>query len=66
MPRGHSPGVLPEEWWDHWLDPHTIGDRALVEAAVAASRPVTQSLSFYEVAPITGNGPELIEPVRAA
>ncbi len=60
------PVVLPEEWWDHWLDPTTTGDQALVDAAVAASRSVAESLTFYQVAPITGNGPELIEPVKAA
>ena len=62
-----TPVVLPEEWWDHWLDPHTTGDQDLVDQAVEASRPLTASLRFYEVAPITrdGNGPELIEPVSA-
>lgn len=60
------PVILPEEWWDHWLDPHTPGDQALVDAAVAASRATAEELSFYAVAPITGNGPELIEPVQAA
>ena len=57
------PVVLPEEWWDQWLDPHTTGDQGLVDAAVAASIPVAASLRFHEVAPIQGNGPELIEPV---
>lgn len=61
-----SPVVLPEAWWDHWLDPHTPGDQALVDAAVAASRAVAETLTFHQVAPITGDGPELIEPVMAA
>ncbi len=60
-----TPVILPEEWWDRWLDPNTPGNQALVEAAVAASRTVAEDLQFYEVGPITGNGPELIEP-RAA
>jgi putative SOS response-associated peptidase YedK len=60
-----TPVVLPEEWWDQWLDPHTTGDQDLVDAAVAASRPLAAELRFYEVAPVTGNGPELIEPVGA-
>ena len=59
-----TPVPLPEEWWDQWLDPATEGDQALVDAAVAASREVVESLNFYEVAPITGNGPELIEPIE--
>ncbi|NYJ19322.1 SOS response-associated peptidase [Glaciibacter psychrotolerans] len=58
------PVVLPEEWWDHWLDPTTVGDQSLVDAAVAASRETADLLSFYEVGPITGNGPELLEPVN--
>ncbi|MDJ0348212.1 SOS response-associated peptidase [Cryobacterium sp. PH29-G1] len=60
-----TPVVLPEEWWDQWLDPATAGDQTFVDAAVASSRPVLESLNFYEVAPVTGNGPELIEPVDA-
>ncbi|TFD48137.1 MULTISPECIES: SOS response-associated peptidase [Cryobacterium] len=60
-----TPVVLPEEWWDQWLDPHTAGDQSLVDAAVAASRPPAAGLRFYEVAPLAGaaNGPELTEPV---
>ena len=60
-----TPVVLPDEWWDQWLDPHTQGTQGLVDAAVAASRPLTATLRFHEVAPIpgSGNGPELIEPV---
>ncbi|MFO7689217.1 MAG: SOS response-associated peptidase [Cryobacterium sp.] len=57
------PVALPEERWDQWLDPRTVGDQDLVAAAVAASREVTETLDFYEVAPVRGNGPELIEPL---
>lgn len=59
------PVVLPEEWWDHWLDPHTKGDQGLANAAVDASRPLAASLQFYAVAPLPadGNGPELLEPI---
>lgn len=60
-----TPVALPEEWWDQWLDPTAEGDQTLVDAAVAASRAVTRSLDFYEVAPVIGNGPELIEPVTS-
>jgi putative SOS response-associated peptidase YedK len=59
-----SPVALPEEWWDQWLAPATQGDQALVDAAVAVSRTVMESLNFYEVAPVKGNGPELIEPLN--
>lgn len=57
------PVALPEEWWDQWLDPQTVGDQDLLSAAVTASREVTEALDFYAVAPVTGNGPELIEPL---
>lgn len=63
-----TPVVLPDEWWDQWLDPHTPGDQRLVDAAVEASRPLAAGLRFYEVArlPADGNGPELLEPVVAS
>lgn len=57
------PVIVAEEWWDQWLDPHTVGDQDLVNAAVAASRESAESLRYYEVAPVRGDGPELIEPV---
>ncbi len=57
------PVVLAEEWWDQWLDPHTVGDQALVDAAALASREPGGALRFHEVARVSGNGPELIEPV---
>ncbi len=59
-----TPVALPEEWWDHWLDPDTEGDQALVDAAVASSREIVESLNFYQVAPVTGNGPELIGSIN--
>ena len=57
------PVVLPEETWDQWLDPHTVGDQDFVDAAVGASAESVEGLTFYQVAPLTGDGPELIEPV---
>lgn len=57
------PVTLPEEWWDQWLDPHTEGNQDLVMAAVSASRGVADDLRFHEVAPLIGNGPQLISPV---
>ncbi|MEB0200177.1 SOS response-associated peptidase [Cryobacterium sp. 5I3] len=57
------PVVLPEETWDQWLDPHTVGDQEFVDAAVAASAESVEGLRFHEVAPLIGDGPELIEPV---
>jgi putative SOS response-associated peptidase YedK len=59
-----TPVALPEDWWDQWLDPAAEGDQALVDAAVAASTTVMESLNFYEVGPVKGDGPELIEPLH--
>ncbi|MFM9920890.1 SOS response-associated peptidase [Lacisediminihabitans sp. H27-G8] len=36
--------MLPEEWWDQWLDPTVAGTQELVDAAVAAALPVASSL----------------------
>lgn len=58
------PVVLDMEFWEQWLDPTVVGDQSLVDAAVAASRPVAQELEFHQVAPLGENGPELIEPVE--
>ena len=57
------PVLLSEEHWDRWLDPHTEGDQALVDAVVDGSRETAAALAFYQVAPVTGDAPELIEPV---
>lgn len=57
------PVVLPEECWDAWLDPHTEGDQALVDAVVEASIEAAAGLAFYQVAPVTGDAPELLEPL---
>lgn len=57
------PVVLPEEGWDRWLNPHVAGDQALVQSAVLASAEAAAALTFYPVAPVTGNAPELLEPV---
>ncbi|MBC7593500.1 MAG: SOS response-associated peptidase [Kineosporiaceae bacterium] len=60
-----NPVMLPESWWDRWLDPTIEGTQELVDAAVNAALPVASSLEVYEVAriPFKGNGPQLIKPV---
>ncbi|TQL46662.1 putative SOS response-associated peptidase YedK [Homoserinimonas aerilata] len=60
-----NPVPLPRDWWDDWLNPELEGDQSFVDAAVQAALPVAQSLEFYEVAPLRGDGPELLEPVRS-
>jgi len=57
-----NPVPLPEQYWDEWLNPSTVGTQELVDAAVAAAIPVASGLSEYAVNPLRGNGPDLIEP----
>jgi putative SOS response-associated peptidase YedK len=57
-----TPVTLPETMWDAWLDPLTVGDQALVDAAVTAAQPVAATLTAYPVRPLRGDGPALIEP----
>jgi putative SOS response-associated peptidase YedK len=58
-----NPMPLPRDFWDDWLSPALDGDQAFVDAAVAASVPVAEALSYHEVAPVRGDGPELIAPL---
>jgi putative SOS response-associated peptidase YedK len=58
-----NPVPLAPEFWSDWLNPEIVGDQAFVEAAVAASVPVAESLEYYEVGPVTGDGPELTLPL---
>ena len=57
-----NPVMLPRDWWDDWLAPEVHGDQTFVDAAVAASVPVAQSLRSHPVAPLRDNGPQLILP----
>ena len=57
------PVVLPEECWDQWLDPHSTGDQDLVNAVLGASAEAAAGLTFYQVAPITGDAPDLLDPL---
>ncbi|MEY2847965.1 MAG: hypothetical protein RI885_630 [Actinomycetota bacterium] len=59
-----TPVTLPPQLWKAWLDPDTLGDAHLVEAAVAASLPEAEQLVITPVAPI-GNVDHagLIEPL---
>lgn len=55
------PVFLADEVLEDWLDPNTVGDQLLLDAAAEASIPL--KLREYEVAPLRGDGPELILPV---
>lgn len=58
-----APVMLPREVWDEWLDPTVEGDQALVDMVVAESDQVLSRLELHAVAPLRGDGPQLIEPV---
>jgi putative SOS response-associated peptidase YedK len=59
-----NPVPLPRDWWDHWLDPTIVGDQDLLDEAVRAALPLAETLEFHEVAPVKGDGPELIAPLN--
>src|SRR5690606_29352048 len=61
-----TPVVLPREWWAAWLDSGVEGDQGMVDAAVAASVPVADGLEFFEVGPVRGDGPGLVERVSGS
>ena len=58
-----NPVPLPHDMWDDWLNPKIEGDQALVDAAGQAALPIASKLEVYEVGPVRGDGPALIEPV---
>jgi putative SOS response-associated peptidase YedK len=57
-----NPVPLPRDAWEQWLDPTVVGDQGLVDWAVAEALPVADALAFRRVAPLRGDGPQLIEP----
>jgi putative SOS response-associated peptidase YedK len=63
-----NPVMLPESWWDRWLDPKVEGNQELVDAAVQAALPLASALEVYAVAPLPfrGDGAALIAPLPAA
>lgn len=59
-----TPVTLPQDWWADWLDPATVGDQSLVDAAVVASTPVAENLAIRAIAPLTNDDHEaLINPL---
>lgn len=60
-----TPVTLPASFWDEWLDAGQEGDQTLVDAAVAAATPVAEALEFHQVAPLRGDGPELVKPISS-
>jgi putative SOS response-associated peptidase YedK len=60
-----NPVILPEDMWEHWIDPSVAGDQRLVDEAVRAGVAAAGELVFDQVAPIPSgaDGPELVVPV---
>ena len=58
-----SPVALPRDSWSWWLDPATTGNQGLVDEAVQASHTVFHDVEAYPVAPLRGDGPELLSPL---
>lgn len=56
------PVFMSDELLADWLDPKTEGDRLLLDAVSEASVPISEQLREYAVAPLRGDGPELILP----
>lgn len=46
-----EPLYLASELYDDWLDPHTRGNQELLDAVMAASTPVAESLEFRTIGP---------------
>ena len=57
-----SPVALPRDEWQWWLDPSEKGDQDFIDRAVALSTQVFSSVEAYPVAPLRGDGPELLAP----
>ncbi|WP_053353934.1 SOS response-associated peptidase [Leucobacter musarum] len=56
------PVFLADELITDWLDPETVGDELLLAAASEGAVGISEQLHEWEVRPLRGDGPELIEP----
>ena len=66
MDRLHTrmPVIMSASLLNEWLDPHEPGSQLLVDAVSDASVTEAEGLIMYPVAPLRGDGPELIQPSR--
>lgn len=55
-----TPVGLPPSMWNDWLDTALVGDQAFIDAAAHEAQAVARSWHAHQVAPLTGDGPELI------
>ena len=58
------PMALPRELWATWLNPHEVGTQELIDEAVSASVHHMAHMQYHPVAPLRGDGPELLTPVN--
>lgn len=58
-----SPVPLPQDAWEWWLDSGQTGDDTMLHSAVEASETVLAASEAYPVAPLRGDGPELLKPL---
>ena len=58
-----NPIGLPKSMWNDWLDPTLVGDQAFIDAAAHEAQTVARSWQAHEVAPLRGDGAELIASV---
>lgn len=57
------PVFMSDELLEDWIDPNTVGDKLLVDAVSEASILISDQLTEHVVAPLRGDGPELIKSV---
>ncbi|SCB77545.1 Putative SOS response-associated peptidase YedK [Bifidobacterium bohemicum] len=61
--HNRMPLLVPDDMVDDWLDPFKDGAPQL-RAIYEGGKQLSSALDFYEVAPLKGTGPKLIEPVH--
>ena len=59
------PVFLADEFMNDWIDPGFAVDQGFVDAVSAAAVPLAEDLFEYRVAPLWGDGPDLIEAAAA-
>ena len=57
------PVFVSPESWEKWLDPTVKGDQELVNNVLTDQNGTTDQLTAWPVAPVRGDGPDLIVPV---
>lgn len=56
------PMALPRDAWANWLNPQEVGTQDLIDEAVSSSMQHMAHMECYPVAPLRGDGPELLAP----